>query len=103
MAAEEKVLADLERRISELENERAIRDILTRFGYVMDFGGIDEFVDLFTPDGAIDISMGASYGEHAVSERWEGMRPAARVPRRPGRPLGQDLVRQRDARAGKQP
>ena len=73
MAVGERVIADLERRISELENERAVRDILTRFGYVMDFGGIDEFVDLFTPDGAIDISMGASYGEHAVSERWEGV------------------------------
>ena len=72
MAAEEEGLVDLERRISELENERAIRDILARFGYVMDFGGIDEFVDLFTTDGAIDISMGVSYGEHAVSERWEG-------------------------------
>lgn len=69
---QEMVLADLERRISELENERAIRELLTRFGYVMDFGSVDEFVDLFTPDGAIDISMGASYGDHAVSERWEG-------------------------------
>lgn len=69
---DEQVLADLARRISELENERAIRELLARFGYVMDFGSVEEFVDLFTLDGAIDISMGASYGEHAVSERWEG-------------------------------
>lgn len=69
---DDEVLVDLERRLSELEDERAIREFLTRFGYVMDFGSVDEFVDLFTPDGAIDISMGASYGEHAVSERWEG-------------------------------
>jgi hypothetical protein len=70
--ADEDGLTRLERRISELEDERAIRDILSRFGYVMDFGSVDDFVDLFTPDGAMDIAMGASYGDHAVSERWEG-------------------------------
>ncbi len=73
MARLEEVVADLERRISELENERAVRELLSRFGYVMDFGSVDEFADLFTSDGAIDISMGASYGKHAVSERWEGV------------------------------
>jgi hypothetical protein len=65
-------LARLERRITELEDERAIRYVLSQYGYVSDFGSPDDFVNLFTPDGALDISMGASYGEYATSERWEG-------------------------------
>ncbi|EFC86770.1 alpha/beta hydrolase fold domain-containing protein [Parafrankia sp. EUN1f] len=65
-------LARLERRIGELEDEREIRYVLSRYGYMSDFGSVDDFVDLFTPDGALDISMGSSYGEYASSERWEG-------------------------------
>ena len=65
-------LASLERRILELEDEREIRYVLTRYGYLSDFGSVDDFVNLFTPDGALDISMGSSYGEYASSERWEG-------------------------------
>jgi hypothetical protein len=38
----------------------------------MDVGSVDEFVALFTPDGALDLAMGASYGEFAVTRRWEG-------------------------------
>lgn len=68
----EERLASLERRITELEDERAVRELLTRFGYVMDFGSVDDFVDLFDPEGAMDLSMGTSYGDHAVTERWEG-------------------------------
>src|SRR4051812_33717225 len=65
-------LARLERRITELEDERAIRYVLSQYGYVSDFGSPDDFANLFTPDGALDISMGASSGEYASSERWEG-------------------------------
>ncbi|RHW26229.1 nuclear transport factor 2 family protein [Nocardioides immobilis] len=65
-------LDELERRLADLEDERAIRELLTRFGYVMDVGSVDDFVDLFTPDGAVDLAMGSSYGEFAVTRRWEG-------------------------------
>jgi hypothetical protein len=62
----------LERRVLDLEDERAIRELLTQFGKVMDVGSIDDFVGLFTADGAIDLAMGKSYGEFAVTRRWEG-------------------------------
>lgn len=65
-------LAALERRITELEDERAIRYLINEYGYLSDFGSADEFTEIFTPDGALDIAMGASYGEHAATERWEG-------------------------------
>lgn len=64
--------AELERRVVELEDERAIRELLTRFGEVMDVGSIADFVALFTHDGAIDLAMGKSYGEFAVTRRWQG-------------------------------
>lgn len=65
-------LAALERRILDLEDERDIRYLITDYGYVSDFGSVDDFVDLFTADGSLDISMGSSYGDFATSERWEG-------------------------------
>lgn len=65
-------LNELEGRVLDLEDERAIRELISTYGYVSDFGSVDDFVDLFTPDGVLDISMGESYGEHATSERWEG-------------------------------
>lgn len=65
-------LTTLESRILDLEDERAIRELITRYGYVADAGSIDDFVALFTPDGALDLAMGASYGEFAVNRRWEG-------------------------------
>src|SRR5829696_6574910 len=64
--------ARLERRSLELAAERGVPYVLTRYGYLSDFGSVDDFVNLFTPDGALDISMGSSYGEYASSERWEG-------------------------------
>jgi hypothetical protein len=65
-------LASLERRITELEDERAIRYVLSHYGYLSDFGSVPDFVNLFTADGALDISMGSSYGAFAASQRWEG-------------------------------
>ncbi|MGW6336723.1 nuclear transport factor 2 family protein [Nocardia rhamnosiphila] len=65
-------LTRLERRVVELEDERAIRYLISKYGYVSDFGSADDFVELFTADGALDLSMGASYGEYATVERWEG-------------------------------
>lgn len=65
-------LDEVERRLVDLEDERAIRELLTRYGFVMDVGSVDDFVALFTPDGAVDLAMGSSYGEFAVTRRWEG-------------------------------
>ena len=65
-------LAELEHRVADLEDERAIRNLITRYGYVADFGSVDDYVALFTPDGALDLAMGSSYGEFALNQRWEG-------------------------------
>lgn len=62
----------LEKRVLDLEDEREIRELISQYGYVADVGSIDDFVGLFTPDGALDLAMGASYGEYAVTRRWEG-------------------------------
>ena len=65
-------LTALEKRVLDLEDERSIRELIAHYGYVADVGSIDDFVALFTPDGALDLAMGASYGEFAVTRRWEG-------------------------------
>lgn len=60
-------LAALEARIRELEDERALRDLLARYSFTVDFGRDKEYVDLFTEDGAMDMTdMGMSrYTGHA--------------------------------------
>lgn len=65
-------LTTLENRVLEMEDERQIRELISTYGYVADVGSIDDFVDLFTPDGVLDLAMGASYGDYAVTRRWEG-------------------------------
>jgi hypothetical protein len=65
-------IAELERRLIELEDERAIRYLLSRYAYVSDFGNSDDLVKLYTEDGAIDMAMGESFGKYAVTDRWEG-------------------------------
>jgi hypothetical protein len=49
-------IAALEKRVRELEDDRAIRELLARYGYNADLGCSDAWVDLFTPDGAFDVA-----------------------------------------------
>jgi hypothetical protein len=59
-------IAKLEARILELEDERAIRELLARYGYNADCCRDKEYIDLYTDDGAIDISMWGG------TIRWQG-------------------------------
>lgn len=64
-------LAALEKRVVELEDERAIRELLSRYGYYADACLDDEYLALFTEDGAMDVSQGGKEDPYAVL-RWQG-------------------------------
>jgi SnoaL-like domain len=48
-------IAQLETRIARLEDERELRDLLARYSFNADLARHQEYVDLYTPDGAIDL------------------------------------------------
>lgn len=64
-------LAALEKRLAELEDEREIRELLSRYGYYADACLDDEYLALFTEDGAMDVSQGGTEDPYAVV-RWDG-------------------------------
>ena len=49
------VLTGLQHRVQLLEDERDIRAVLSRYGFNADLGRADAYVDLFTPDGVMDL------------------------------------------------
>lgn len=51
-------IAKLEARVEELENEREIRNLLSRYGYNADCCRDDEYVDLYTEDGIMNLASG---------------------------------------------
>lgn len=53
-------LATLEARVQELEDERAIRELLSRYGYTADTCKDEAFVELYTEDGAMRLSARAA-------------------------------------------
>jgi hypothetical protein len=61
----------MEARLQELEDERALRELLARYGFNADRWLDDEYTDLFTEDGAMDLSEDDSAGK-VVLNRWEG-------------------------------
>ena len=61
-------IKQLEARMTEAEDERAIRELLARYGYTADVCKDKEYVDLYTEDGVMDLGS-ASYGRLM---RWEG-------------------------------
>ena len=64
-------LAAMEARIQELEDERAIRDLLARYGFTADSCKDEAFVELYTEDGAMKLSgRAASSGEKVAI--WQG-------------------------------
>lgn len=62
----------LEQRITELEDERAIRDLLSRYGYYADAALDDEYFALFTDDCVMDVSSGYDPDPYEIV-RWEGL------------------------------
>lgn len=63
---------NLEERAQRLEDERDLRDLLSRYGFTADMGHAQEYVDLFTPDGAIDAGSrfkdGRMEGREAIHD-----------------------------------
>lgn len=53
--------ASLEARIHDLEEERAIRELLSRYGYAADMGHSEAYVALFTEDGALEVANDPSW------------------------------------------
>jgi SnoaL-like domain len=65
-------LRALEARVEELENERAIREVLSRYGYTADTCNDELFVDLYTDNGAIRLSRRGSEDAHQRFSEWRG-------------------------------
>jgi hypothetical protein len=68
----EQRLASLETKLVLLEDEKAIRELLSRYGYYADACLDDDYFDLFTEDCIMDVSSGAAEDPYAVV-RWEGL------------------------------
>jgi hypothetical protein len=64
-------LAELEQRVAQLEDEREIRELLSRYGYYADACLDDDYYGLFTDDCAMDVSSGREPDPYEVI-RWEG-------------------------------
>lgn len=77
-------IADLRRRIEQLEDEREIRYLIGRYGHYVDLGHEDEWVGLWTDDAVYDIVTvrrdGAGY-DGAI--RFEGRADLYRLVRDP--------------------
>ena len=73
-------LAALEGRVQELEDERAIRDLLSRYGFTADNCQDEAFVQLYTEDGRIKVAANAKaranfgVGEWIDYENHDGIR-----------------------------
>lgn len=65
-------LAELEARIGRLEDEKAITELLARYGYYADACLDDEYFALFTSDCVMDVSSG-KWPEPYETIRWEGL------------------------------
>ncbi len=52
----------LEDRITELEDDREIRELLARYGFNADGGRDQSYVDLYTDDGVVNIGTTVAYG-----------------------------------------
>ena len=64
-------IKELEGRMRELEDERSIRELLSRYGFNADCCRDDEYVELFTDDAVFDMLAAVSYGK-VEKRRWEG-------------------------------
>jgi hypothetical protein len=64
-------LAALEARLRLLEDEKEIRELMSRYGYYADAPLDEKYFALFTEDCVMDVSSGAADDPYAVV-RWEG-------------------------------
>jgi hypothetical protein len=62
----------LEARLTELEDDRAVRELLSRYSNYADSRRDDDWIALFVPDGSVEIAMGDSSGAFATPRRWQG-------------------------------
>ena len=67
----ERRIQQLEARMTEAEDERAIRELLARYGYTADVKKDKEYIDLYTEDGVMNLGSGSRPGYEAI-RRWEG-------------------------------
>lgn len=74
-AALEQRLAALEAKLTELEDDREIRQLLSRYGFNADLGRSEEWVDLWTDDGAFEVAIprawDAGIGDQETIDRQE--------------------------------
>jgi hypothetical protein len=63
-------LAALEARVRALEDDRAIRDLLARYGFTADNCQDDAFVDLYTDDGRIKVAASSKARENFGVDEW---------------------------------
>ena len=65
-------LAEVESRLGVLEDEKQIRELLSRYGYYADAMLDEEYFDLFTDDCVMDVSSGRGADPYETL-RWEGL------------------------------
>ncbi len=68
----EEKLGRLSARLEALEDERAIRDVLDRYGWHADHGEHKDWVGLFADDGVINLVGGVPSGGGVDHMRWHG-------------------------------
>ncbi|MDT9592131.1 nuclear transport factor 2 family protein [Nocardioides zeae] len=71
MSTPEDRLARIEARLIELEDERAIREVLSRYGHYADACLDDDYFALFTEDCVMEVSQGRGDDPYAIV-RWDG-------------------------------
>ena len=64
MSDTEQRIAELERRLQEIEDREAIREVIARYGFTADLGYDDEYVAQYTEDGEYDIGGGRVHRGH---------------------------------------
>src|SRR5262249_10740794 len=94
----ERTVADLARRVQALEDEVAIRDVITRYGPAADAGDAAGAAGVFTEDGVYDVDVGRMEGREAVRALIAGERHQAMVGRC-AHQMGPFVIRVRDQRA----
>ena len=68
-------IKSLAARVTELEDERELRELLARYGYNADVCRDEEYIDLYTDDGIMNLgdTLDASDGTRSPGiRRWEG-------------------------------
>ena len=66
-------MRQLEARVTQLEDDKAIREVLARYGYNADGGRDQAYVDLYTDDGVVNIGTYVSFGSgYKDITQWKG-------------------------------